>query len=299
MSKKELLKESEIRRFMKLANLEPLTKNVISEMGLPPSRPVMEVGEEAPAMTPDASMDAPPADMDMGGEEVEIETDSTDPEKKDAFEAAVKALADAMGISVEIEGQEEHDIEDGEEMHDLESDSEDDVEMDTDTDDEEDDEEDEEEELEEKKYTEQQDELEEKRADKEKQLSEDELIETVLKRVTARLVSEVKNGSKVKAKMKKKVAAKKEKEEEDEEAKKEKKKKPVKEATDAKGGGPLLSKGGNKHDVWKGHADMTYAKGEKGGKGGHQLETLPAKAEHTVTHGGKNLATLGGNKKKV
>ena len=76
-------------------------------------------------------------------------------------------------------------------------------------------------------------------------------------------------------------------------------KKVVEEATDAKGGGPLLSKGGNKHDVYKGHADMTYAKGEKGGKGGHSLETAPAKSEHTVTHGGKNLATLGGNKKKV
>jgi hypothetical protein len=80
--------------------------------------------------------------------------------------------------------------------------------------------------------------------------------------------------------------------------KKAEKKEVVEEATDSKGGGPLLSKGGNKHDVWKGHADMAYAKGKEG-KGGHQMEDLPAKAEHTVTHGGKNLATLGGNKKKV
>jgi len=29
MSKKQLLNESEIRRFMKLANLEPLAKNVV------------------------------------------------------------------------------------------------------------------------------------------------------------------------------------------------------------------------------------------------------------------------------
>ena len=73
----------------------------------------------------------------------------------------------------------------------------------------------------------------------------------------------------------------------------------LEEATSAEGGGPLLKQGKNKYDVYKGHADMTMAKGDKGGKGGHSLETLSAKAEHTVTHGGKNLATLGGNKKKV
>ena len=33
MSKKELLSESQIRRFMTLANLEPLVKNVVSEKG--------------------------------------------------------------------------------------------------------------------------------------------------------------------------------------------------------------------------------------------------------------------------
>ena len=92
--------------------------------------------------------------------------------------------------------------------------------------------------------------------------------------------------------------AKKAKKEEEGKKKEESKKKPVKEATEAKGGGPLLSKGGNKHDTFKGHADMKMGKGEKGGSGGHKMEDLAAKAEHTVTHGGTNLATKGGNKKK-
>lgn len=304
MSKKQLLNESEIRRFMKLANLEPLAKNVINETGMSiPSVPTMSSEAEDPmAMAPDASMDAAPADVEMGGEdELEVEIGSEgDPDDKMVFEKAVKALATGLGIDVELESQEEHDEEDGEEMHDL-----DDEETDDEEDEETDEEEGEEDDLEETKYEE-----EEGVKHGGKPLTEDELVETVLSRVTARLVAEVKNKKmsvKERMKLKKEQEAKKaekakkaKKAEKGEKGEKgEKAKKVVEEATDAKGGGPLLSKGGNKHDVYKGHSDMTYAKGEKGGKGGHSLETTPAKAEHTVTHGGKNLATLGGNKKKV
>ena len=216
--------------------------------------------------------------------EVEI-ADETDPEKKDAFEAAVKALADAMGIEVELESEEseEEPEKDSEAMPDMEADKDSgDEEAEGET---------------EKEY-----ELEE--TDTAETLSEDELVETVLSRVTARLVAEAKKKRmSIKEKMKLKKTAKKNKnnaeEEKEESPKKESPKKgKVAEATDAKGGGPLLSKGGNKHDTYKGHADMAYAKGKEG-KGGHQMEVLPAKAEHSVTHGGKNLATLGGNKKKV
>jgi hypothetical protein len=148
---------------------------------------------------------------------------------------------------------------------------------------------------------------EEEKDEMDETLSEDALVETVLARVTARLVAEASKASKKKMPpaLKKAMDAKK--------AKKDKKgEKPtakkeslelngdkLEEATSAEGGGPLLKQGKNKYDVYKGHADMTMAKGDKGGKGGHSLETLSAKAEHTVTHGGKNLATLGGNKKKV
>ena len=268
---------------MKLANLEPLAKGVLSEMV-----PHMASEVEDPmAATPDASMDAAPADVDMGGgEEVEVEVGGdVDPEKKEAFEAAVQALADAMGIEVELESQEEQDAEGGEEMHDLDSD-EDEGDEDEGDDDE---------------GGEDEKEMDEASAPAQ-QLSEDELVETVLARVTARLVAEAKKKKmSVKERMKQKKGKdqKKADKKADKKDEKEGEKKVVEEATDAKGGGPLLSKGGNKHDVYKGHADMAYAKGEKGGKGGHSLETTPAKSEHTVTHGGKNLATLGGNKKKV
>ncbi len=304
MSKKQLLNESEIRRFMKLANLEPLAKNVLSEMHPAMDRRTMGAlakseAEDPMAMSPDASMDAPPADMG-GEEEIEVEVgDDVDPEKRSAFEAAVQALADAMGIDVELESQEEHDEEGGEEMHDLDGEDSDEEDAGDEggeeeaggEDDELDEAKEEEKELDEAKEEEKEEEEGEEKKES-KKLSEDELVETVLARVTARLVAEAKKKKKdssVKAKMKAK---------KDDKKKKEDKKDVMEEATDSKGGGPLLSKGGNKHDTYKGHTDMAYAKGKEG-KGGHQMEVLPAKAEHTVTHGGKNLATLGGNKKKV
>jgi hypothetical protein len=124
-------------------------------------------------------------------------------------------------------------------------------------------------------------------------LSEDDLVETVLRRVTARLVSEAKAKdpkAAKKAAMKKKMAAKK--------AKKAAKKDVVEEATSAEGGGPLLKKGGNKYDPWKGAADMTMGKGEKGGKGGHALKTEKAHGEHIITHDKTSkVVTKGGNKK--
>lgn len=111
-------------------------------------------------------------------------------------------------------------------------------------------------------------------------LSEDSLVEAVLARVTARLMQEAKKQKQsTKDKMKQRVQE-----------------KLMQEASESKGGGPLVNKGGNKYDTYKGHPDMEMGKGENGGKGGHKLEKVTAKAEHTVTHGGKNLATLGGNK---
>ena len=137
MSKKDLLLETQIRRFMKLANLEPLTKNVLKETD--EREEAREANQMPPAAAPRGGMqEAEQMDMEaaepaaeepaMGGEEemggegetVEIGGD-VDPEKQKAFEAAVQALADAMGIDVELEGQEEHAEEAGEEMHDLDS----------------------------------------------------------------------------------------------------------------------------------------------------------------------------------
>ena len=133
MSKKQLLTESEVRRFMRLANIPALGKNLVNEVNQIPQddrRPETDKQEEA--MDPMAggmeggaeAAPALPAGDDMagleGGETVEVGGD-VDPEKQEAFEAAVQALADAMGIDVELEGQEEHGEEAGEEMHDLDS----------------------------------------------------------------------------------------------------------------------------------------------------------------------------------
>lgn len=294
MSKKQLLTENEVRRFMKLANIPALGKNVISEMNMnmPPQEEAMEPdpmaamgGEQPPALP--AGDDAGMGGME-DGETVEVGGD-VDPEKKSAFEAAVQALADAMGIDVELESQEENAEEAGEEMHDLETDDEDEGgeeeagEDEAGEEEESSEEEDDEEEMQEAKKT-----PEEEKKDESKKLSEDELVEAVLARVTARLVAEAKKKKmSIKEKMKMKA-----------DAKKKGDKEKMDEATDSKGGGPLLSKGGNKHDTYKGHTDMEMTKGEKGGKGGHSMETVSAKADHTVTHGKTNLATKGGNKTK-
>ncbi len=280
MSKKQLLNESEIRRFMKLANLEPLAKRVVSEMTTPMTSPTAEA-EDPMSMTPDAAMDAAPADADMGGEEVEVDIGSEgSPDDKMVFEKAVKALATGLNIDVELQSDDDEMEEEDEE-------------------DEEEDDEDESDEGAEAAASDDEDleEAKEETEEKPKKLTEDELVETVLARVTARLVAEVKKKKmSVKERMKEKKGKKGSQYKKG--SQQEKGEDVMEEATEAKGGGPLLSKGGNKHDIYKGHADMAYAKGKEG-KGGHQMEDLPAKAEHSVTHGGKNLATLGGNKKKV
>jgi hypothetical protein len=295
MSKKELLNETQIRRFMTLANLEPLVKNVISEEkaesqkereGDVPNRKGHLAKSES--VKEEVTNEAEETEADESDEmDVEMDSGDADPDKAAAFEAAVKALADSLGIEVEVGGDEG-----GEEGGDVGGEEAPDMDMpDAGGEQEMEEGKNKEEEMDEAKDKEEMDEAKDK--DKEEEmdesvaLSEDSLVEAVLARVTARLVAEAKKKKmSAKEKMKAKKAEKKDKE------------KVMEEATDSKGGGPLLKQGKNKHDTYKGHADMAYAKGKEG-KGGHQMETLNAKAEHTVTHGGKNLATLGGNKKKV
>ena len=279
MSKKELLSESQIRRFMKLANLEPLAKNVVKEnYGMAEE----DEKEEGLSMKEAEAPAAMQPEQEGGEEEVGLEMDSEGSEDSlsaDEIKKAEEVLSAMFGkkVSLEAEGGAADEEEDAAEMAGEDEESEDEGEEG------------------------------EEKEEMDEALSEDSLVETVLARVTARLVAEaaMKKGKmppalkkamdKKKAgeagKPNKKVAAKKE----SLELKGDK----LEEATSAEGGGPLLKQGKNKYDVYKGHADMTMAKGDKGGKGGHSLETVSAKAEHTVTHGGKNLATLGGNKTKV
>lgn len=288
MSKKELLNETQIRRFMKLANLEPLAKNVISEMAEKEEKVEETMMPEQDAMQGlTGEVEAPAADG-MGDATVEMGGEEADPEKQAAFKAAVQALADAMGISVELEGQEENAEEAGEEMPDMGGEEEASEEGPEEEDDA----------AEDKEEEEEMDEAMAKEEEGQK-LSEDALVEAVLTRVTARLMEAAKKAKAKKKGVAAKMAGKKEEKKAEKKADKKDDKETLDEATSAEGGGPLLKQGKNKYDAWKGHADMAMAKGEKGGKGGHQMETVPAKSEHTVTHGGKNLATMGGNKKKV
>ena len=110
MSKKQLLTENEVRRFMRLANIPALGKNLVSEMSdkdenrqrMGISARQDETTSEAadPMAAMGAGADAPPAlpagdegGMEggmEGGETVEVGGD-VEPEKKSAFEAAVQA----------------------------------------------------------------------------------------------------------------------------------------------------------------------------------------------------------------
>jgi hypothetical protein len=289
MSKKELLNEAQIRRFMTLANLEPLVKNTINESNekeedrkanqTPPSDKARGTAQKSVKEEYSMEADEAPGDMadtDMPDMEMDSssEEESGDTDKEAVFAAAVKALADALGVEVEMNGDES-----GEEdaAEDAPEDAPEDAAEKSDEASG-----DEKEEMEERKSKEEE-------MDENAALSEDSLVEAVLARVTARLVAEA--GKKKETSKQKMARMKKEKEAAA------KKKKALEEATDSKGGGPLLKQGKNKHDTYKGHADMEYGKG-KDGKGGHEMETLAAKAGHSVTHGGKNLATLGGIKKK-
>jgi hypothetical protein len=287
MSKKELLSESQIRRFMTLANLQPLVKNVVKESQ---EQEKMEEAyqeeskmEEASHAKPDQAEGIVPEAEGMGMEDEGGDSEEGGAGLSDEDKKFLQDLASRLvGSPVEIEVEEGSADDEGEDEED-EGDEDDEAGMsDADVEMADDDEED----------------LEET-----SELSEEALVEAVLARVTARLVAEAKKGEEKKEDKKSaadKMAALRAKKK-NKNSTKNSTKKPagLKEATSAEGGGPLLKQGKNKYDVYKGHADMTMAKGDKGGKGGHSLETLTAKAEHTVTHGGKNLATMGGNKKKV
>ncbi len=331
MSDKKLLTESEMRRFMRLANLEPLAGRVIKEN-------YGEAPAEAPELPVEETSTMVGGEVHGGGEDVM----ETDPQMEYELEeemmggmgdlgltpeqqkGVMEAFASALGIEVDVSDDDEDGK--GDEMDvDVEEPGmpEDDEEEEED---EEDDEEEEEEELEEAKgvppgvspkdpmaklttkagmraamKADDEEKARRKAALKAKKksdsqsttdesidLSEDDLVETVLNRVTARLVAEARAKKKGSDAAKARMADK---------AKKLKKKNALKkEAVDSKGGGPLVHKGGYKGGSgagWENAEDMKYGKGEKGGKGGHSLEKVSAKAEHTVSHGKHNLATKG------
>lgn len=323
--KKQLLTESEIRRFMKLANIPAIGKEeVVSErMGMnqipeDPRREAMGSPQEEGMMGEE--------DMDMGagaeaGDEMMDVGDlagEAGGDKEAKFQEIVNMLADLIGVDVEVEageGEEAPEMggeeageekapeapkmggeEAGEEAGEEEEEEGDEEEM-------QEGKHEEEEELDEakKEEKEEEEELDEKKEEEDEGKKLDEnLVNTILARVTARLIEEAK---KKKAEKKKKMTA-----AEKMKALKEKKKKldeanaPAPKSTMSNASKAGVAKAAGKADkgtwgVSSKVADMEWKQGKEG-KGGHEMSAETASAEHIITHGKKNLATMGGNKKK-
>ena len=100
MARKKLLTEGEVRQFMKLANLGPLSENYFSTNPLEEEFP----GEEELEMGgPEGPVDElPPED------EVPVEDDLGGGDESEALLArVVQAVADELGVEVDVEGAEE------------------------------------------------------------------------------------------------------------------------------------------------------------------------------------------------
>ena len=92
MSKKKLLNESTVRRFMKLANMQGLSENFITEMGMGDTA-YQDDEDEMADMPEDEMADMPeeePEDMgpeDMGAEELEVDDDFPEVDDDDVEES--------------------------------------------------------------------------------------------------------------------------------------------------------------------------------------------------------------------
>ena len=227
MSKKKLLEEQVVRRFMKLANIDSLSEGFIKEnkkvikenMGMEPPMAPEQMDEVDELVDDDA--------MDMGGE--------SGGGNEELFKKVAQAIADAMGVDAAIEGSGSAG---GEDMGDLEMSDSEHEEPDEDNmggpsdedednmgdeegmedEEESDEEESDEEELDEEANMEELDEESDKEEDEEEEEKEEmdeQIAEAVLRRVKARLLAEAKaakeKGKKMEevSKMKQKIAAKK------------------------------------------------------------------------------------------
>lgn len=296
-NKKSLLTESEIRRFMKLANIPAIGKEVIkeeSEAVQPRNENYgdkKEVGygemEEVGYGEMGEEDEMPPEGEEMGGGE----TDS----------GTVEQLFSLLQTVMKPEYAEQFNVEpdSGGDM---------DVEVDDEGGDDESMEEPMEEPMEKPMEEPMEEEGEEGEEKETKQLDESKLVDVVLSRVTARLVAEAKKKKMTAAEKKKKEdQAKKKKEEMKKKAADAKKKleeanAPAPKSTMSNASAAGVAKAAGKAD--KGtfgvtstmRKDDSYEEGTS--KRGDKMTDVSASAEHTVSHGKKNLAIQGGNKKK-
>lgn len=307
-NKKQMLTESEVRRFMKLANLPPIGDGLIKEFFGRQEEAAPPVEETPPEPEMDAGMDVPPEAVggeedtldlgDVGGEEDMGDVGGEVPgaeggDKEAQFAEAISMLAGLLGIDVDFDagaaggvgdeaGEPVGDAPVGDDVADAGGE-------------------------ESEKTPASEDDTEEEEAgigeSAVSNLQESRIVELVLKRVAARLVAEAKKKKETASEKMKRIAK-----EKKEKKSKEDKKEVVKEANAsapkssnsnasangvAKGNGPGSTQWGTKKQP-----DQEWKDGVKNSKGGHELETVAAKNDHTVKKGGKNLSTLGGNKKK-
>jgi len=288
-SKKSLLTESEVRRFMALANIPSIGKAAIKE-----NAEVFEMDKgahqaQAEAYPQEAAEPAGEEEMDMGELEGGEGEEAAGGDKEAKFQELVSMLADLVGVDVEMDAGGE---EAGEEEMEMSAE-------------EEGEEEGEEEEAAEEEADEEDEGMmkeaakeEEEETDESKKLDESKLVEAVLARVTARLVAEAKKkkeakgGKKMSAaeKMKAMKAAK------DKKKKLEEANAPAPKATNSNG--PKKGAGSATKGTFGVTSKVHDQEWGKTGKGDHEMEAVSASAEHTTSHGKKNLATQGGNKKK-
>lgn len=305
-NKKSLLTESEIRRFMKLANIPAIGKELVKEeseaerrikgdteatsLVQPKNEGYGDMEEEGygdqEEMGYMSEEDEMPVEDDMGG------GDASEADLEQLFTLLKKVMKPELADQFDVDagGGGDMDLEVGDEGGEGES-------MEEPMEEPAGEEEEEEEELDEAEEVEE----EEKETQK---LDESKLVDVVLSRVTARLIAE--------AKKKKMTAAEKKKKEEEAKKKKEAMKKKAaaakKKLEEANAPAPKSSmSNASAAGVAKGNGPGSKAFGTdekksmkwKAGKGekGHALQTVSASAEHTVSHGKKNLAVQGGNKK--
>ena len=104
MSKKQLLSEGEIRRFMKYANLGPLTENFLSEMGGTYEEGYGHMEEEEEPMEPmepmgDEEQEEP---MDMG-DEAPAGGEDAEAVVKNALDALAAELKAKLGVDITVD----------------------------------------------------------------------------------------------------------------------------------------------------------------------------------------------------
>lgn len=291
MSNKILLTENEMRRFMKLANIPALNENASEEPDAEKEdkeEDKKEAPEHEKTETPDeetaedAGEETDSADLADDAELGDLDVTDADGESKEQmFKNIVSQIAELIGVEADVsdDAGEAADADKGDAVPPTEPpmpgaeqstlppnpavpDGEEELEMDDD----------------EKDPTVQ-------------EMRESKIIEAVLARVTARLVAEAKKNKAAKDSMKAKAATKTVVKEANAPAPKETKSNGEKNGLKAAG---KATKG--TFGVTSKISDQEWKAGKEG-KGSQALETVTTSTENTVSHGKKNLATVGGKKK--